>query len=69
MYNLAITKCTSSPLLAPRLNENLLPRRGSNPGPAEPEADMLPSEPVRRALFKIQKTVSNNIKNGFVITI
>ena len=30
-------------------NENLLPRRGSNPGPAESEADMLPSEPARRA--------------------
>ena len=35
MYNLAIRKCTSPPLLAP--------------GPAEPEADMLPSEPARRA--------------------
>ena len=29
--------------------ENLLPRRGSNPGPAEPEANVLPSEPARRA--------------------
>ena len=32
MYNLAIRKCTSPPLLAPRFkfsNENLLPRRGS----------------------------------------
>ena len=29
--------------------KNLLPRRGLNPGPAEPEADMLPSEPARRA--------------------
>ena len=52
MYNLAIRKCTYPPLLAPRLkifkrkNENLLPRRGSNLGPAEPEADMLPSEPA-----------------------
>ena len=29
--------------------ENLLPRRGSNPGPAEPEEDMLLSEPERQA--------------------
>ena len=35
--------------LANRKYENLLPCRRSNPGPAEPEADMLPSEPVRRA--------------------
>ena len=46
MCNLAIRKCKSPPLLA---NENLLPRRGLNPEPAEPEADMLPSEPARRA--------------------
>ena len=39
MYNLAIRKRTSPPFLAPRLN----------PGPAEPEADMLPSEPARQA--------------------
>ena len=31
--------------------ENLLPCHGSNHGPAEPEADMLPSEPARRALY------------------
>ena len=52
MYNLAIRKCTSPSLLDPRLkfsNENLLPRWGLNPGPAVPEADMLPSEPVRQA--------------------
>ena len=30
-------------------NENVLPRRGSNPGSAEQEADILPSEPARRA--------------------
>ena len=30
-------------------DENLLPRQGSNPGLAEPEADMLPSQPARRA--------------------
>ena len=41
MYNLAIRKCTSPPLLARG--------PGSNPGPAEPEADMLPSEPARQA--------------------
>ena len=29
--------------------EYLLPRQGSNPGPAEPETDMLPSEPVWQA--------------------
>ena len=29
--------------------ENFLSRRGPNPEPAEPEADMLPSEPARRA--------------------
>ena len=28
------------------------PRRGLNPGPVEPEADMLPSEPTRRALLR-----------------
>ena len=51
MYNLAIRKCTFPPLLAPRFsNENLLSRRGSNPGPAEPEADMLPSEAAWRAI-------------------
>ena len=45
MYNLAIRKGTSPPLIArgsKSSNENLLPRRGSNPGPAEPEAHMLP---------------------------
>ena len=31
--------------------ENLLPRRGSNSRPGEPEADMLPSEPVRRVVI------------------
>ena len=55
MYNLAIRKCTSPPLLAPRLkilNENLLPCRGSNPGPAEPEADMPPFEPAWEEIEK-----------------
>ena len=55
MYNLAIRKRTSPLLLAPRLKilklKYLLPRRGLNPGPAEPGADMLPSEPTRRVLF------------------
>ena len=46
--------------------KNLPPRRGSNPGPAEPEADMLPSEQARRAIFwnvyvknRIYKQMSN----------
>ena len=34
------------------------PRRGSNPGTAKPEADMLPSEPVRRADFIIKYNIS-----------
>ena len=46
MYNLAIRKCTSPPLLAPRLK---IFKLKLNPGPAEPKADMLPSEPARRA--------------------
>ena len=76
MYNLAIRKCTSPPLLAPRLkilNQNLLPRRGLNPGPAEPEADMLPSEPTRRAVksikifFKKRKIIYiQNISRNFI---
>ena len=52
MYNLAIRKCTSPPLLAPRLKIFKLKFStppGLYPGPAEPEADMLPSEPARRA--------------------
>ena len=32
--------------------ENLLPRRGSNPGLTELEADELPSEPARRAFVQ-----------------
>ena len=32
-------------------NKNLLSRRGSNPGPAEPKEDMLQSEPAWRAMF------------------
>ena len=59
MYNLAIRRCTSPPLLARGWkfsNENLLPCRGSNPGPAEPEADMLPSEPARQDLCVVLKT-------------
>ena len=55
MYNPAIRKWSSPPS-----NENLLPRRGSNPGPAEPEADMLPSEPARRAH-------SQNVIHVFII--
>ena len=65
MYNLVIRKCTSPPLLASRLkiiNENLLPRRGSNPGPAEPEADMLPSELARRAMSCIFRVKLSEVK-------
>ena len=29
--------------------ENLLPRRGSNPEPAQPEEDILPPEPALQA--------------------
>ena len=36
------------------------PRRGSNPGHAEPEVDMLPSEPARRA--------RNNFVDLYVLT-
>ena len=50
MYNLAIRKCTTLPLIAPRLK---IFKLKLNPGPAEPEADMLPSEPARRARFEI----------------
>ena len=55
MYNLAIRKCISPPLLAPRLKIfklKFITRRGLNPGPAESEADMLPSEPARRVGLK-----------------
>ena len=51
MYNIAIRKCTSPLLLASRLKIFKLKFTtppGSNPGPAEPEADMLPSEPARQ---------------------
>ena len=52
MYNLVIRKCTSPPLPAPRLKIfkwKFTTPQGLNPAPAEPEADILPSEPVRRA--------------------
>ena len=51
MYNLVTRKCTSLSLLAPRLKILKLIRRGLNPGPVEPEADMLPSEPTHRGKF------------------
>ena len=60
MYNLAIRKCTSPPLLAPRskiFKLKFTTPPGSNPGPAEPEADMLPSEPARRAIWKLMFTI------------
>ena len=57
MYNLVIRKCTS-PLLQPRdrkfSNENLRPHRGSNPGPSEPVADILPSDPTGHAGLRIK---------------
>ena len=67
MYNLAINKCTPPPLLAPRLKIFKLKCTtppGSNPGPAEPEADMLPTESARRATDKYQLScLINHIKN------
>ena len=36
---------------SPRVENFHIPCRVSNPGPAEPEADMLPSELARRAQF------------------
>ena len=51
MYDLAFKKCTSPPLLAPRLKIFKLKFTtppGSNPEPAEPKADMITSEPARR---------------------
>ena len=48
--NLSIRKCTCPP------------RRGSNPGPAEPEADTLPSEPARRAVVcNVKPTYKPNV--------
>ena len=44
MYNLAIRKCTS------------LPRRGLNPGPGEPEAAILQSDPARARYLKYVNT-------------
>ena len=44
---------------------NLLPRRGLNPGPAEPEADMLPFEPARRAqYYNITKEENDRLDMG-----
>ena len=47
----ALISTPPSPEVEKFSNENFLPRRGSKPGPAEPEADMLPSEPERRAVY------------------
>ena len=74
MYNLAIIKCTSPPLLAPRLNifkRKFTTPPGSNPGPAEPEADMLPSEPARQApvhmyCYLNRMTIHNPFPNSFI---
>ena len=52
MYNLAIRKCTPPPLLAKRLKilkSKFTTPPGSKPGLAEPEADMLLSEPARQS--------------------
>ena len=52
MYNLAIRKCASPPLLAPRLQIfklKFISPPEIEPRTDEPEADMLPSEPARRA--------------------
>ena len=42
--------------------ENLLPRQGSNPGPAEPEEGMLPSEPVRQIVTVLDLTMKKKKK-------
>ena len=68
MYNLAIRKCTSPPLEAPKLKifkRKFTTLPGSNPRPAEPKADMLPSEPARRALYKESKI--NNFTNDILM--
>ena len=62
MYNLVIRKCTSPPFLAPRLKIFKL-KFTTPPGiePAESEADMLPSEPARRASDnKLKKSKHRN---------
>ena len=49
MYNLEIRSCTSPHLLAPRFKIFIVEfstSPGFEPGPAEPEADMLLSEPT-----------------------
>ena len=54
MYNLVIRKCTSPPLLVQRLKIfkwKFTTPPGLNPGPAELEADMLPSESAWQAYF------------------
>ena len=50
MHNLAIISCTSPPFLAPRSKTFIINFVLS--GPAEPEADMLPSEPERRTQYE-----------------
>ena len=49
MYNLAIRKFTSPP--PPSSEVENFQMKIYYPGPAEPEADMLPSEPTRRAVI------------------
>ena len=45
MYNLSIRKCTEVEIFQMKIYHP----PGIDPGPAEPEADMLLSEPARRA--------------------
>ena len=60
MYNLVIRKCTSPPLRALRLKIfkwKFTTWSGSNPRPAEPEADRLPSEPEWQLMKKCKSRV------------
>ena len=49
MYNVAIRKCTFPPPPSPEVEKFQIKMYYPAEGPAEPEADMLPSEPARRA--------------------
>ena len=66
----SIRKCTSPPLLAPRL-KIYYPAgdRSPNHGPAETEADMLPSEPARRAQNVMLIVILMSIKEDNVNTV
>ena len=68
MYNIAVRKCTSPPLLAPRLK--IFKLKFTTPPGNEPEADMLPPEPARRAfmpkcrdnIYEIKDVLRNYLK-------